>query len=49
MDKGVKEVVITLGSLGAFAMNQEKSELVKRLSVEAIDTTVKKIQKAKHS
>ncbi len=39
MDKGVKEVVITLGSLGAFAMNQEKSELVKRLSVEAIDTT----------
>lgn len=39
MNKGVKEVVITLGSLGAFAMNQEKSELVERLSVDAIDTT----------
>lgn len=39
MNKGVKEVVITLGSLGAFAMNQEKCELVERLSVDAIDTT----------
>jgi len=39
MEKGVKEVVITLGSMGAFAMNQEKSELVERLSVDAIDTT----------
>ena len=39
MDKGVKEVVITLGSKGAFAMNQEKFELVERLSVEAVDTT----------
>ena len=39
MDKGVKEVVITLGSLGAFAMDQEKSELVERLNVDAIDTT----------
>lgn len=39
MEKGVKQVVITLGSMGAFAMNSEKSELVERLSVDAIDTT----------
>ena len=39
LEKGVKEVVITLGSMGAFAMNQEKSELVERLTVDAIDTT----------
>ena len=39
MEKGVKEVVITLGSMGAFAMNRERSELVGRLPVEAIDTT----------
>lgn len=39
MEKGVKEVVITLGSMGAFAMNSEKSELIDRLSVNAIDTT----------
>ncbi|MCI8597477.1 MAG: ribokinase [Lachnospiraceae bacterium] len=39
LDKGVKEVVITLGALGAFAMNQERSELVERLNVEAVDTT----------
>lgn len=39
MEKGVKEVVITLGSMGAFAMNREKTELVERLSVDAIDTT----------
>ena len=39
LDKGVKEVVITLGSKGAFAMNREKFELVDRLCVEAVDTT----------
>lgn len=39
MEKGVKEVVITLGSMGAFAMNHEKAELIGRLSVEAVDTT----------
>ena len=39
MEKGVKEVVITLGSMGAFAMNRERSELVGRLPVEAVDTT----------
>ena len=39
MEKGVKQVVITLGSMGAFAMNSENTELVERLSVDAIDTT----------
>lgn len=39
MEKGVKEVVITLGSMGAFAMSSEKSELLGRLSVDAVDTT----------
>ena len=39
MEKGVKQVVITLGSMGAFAMNEEKSELIGRLSVDAVDTT----------
>ncbi|MBQ8505902.1 MAG: ribokinase [Clostridia bacterium] len=39
LDKGVKNVVITMGSLGAFATDGEKSELVPRLSVNAIDTT----------
>lgn len=39
MEKGVKQVVITLGSMGAFAMNEEKCELVERLNVNAIDTT----------
>ena len=37
--KGVKEVVITLGSMGAFASNGKRSELVPRLHVDAIDTT----------
>lgn len=39
MEKGVKQVVITLGSMGAFAMNEEKAELIGRLSVDAVDTT----------
>lgn len=39
MEKGVKQVVITLGSMGAFAMDAEKSELIGRLNVEAVDTT----------
>ena len=39
LEKGVKNVVITMGSLGAFATDGEKSELVPRLSVNAIDTT----------
>jgi len=39
IEKGVKNVVITMGSLGAFATDGVKSELVPRLSVNAIDTT----------
>lgn len=39
LDKGVKNVVITMGSLGAFATDGTKSELLPRLSVNAIDTT----------
>ncbi len=39
LEKGVKNVVITMGSLGAFATDGEKSELVPRLTVNAIDTT----------
>lgn len=39
LKKGVKNVVITMGSLGAFATDGVKSELVPRLNVNAIDTT----------
>lgn len=39
MEKGVKQVVITLGSMGAFAMDSQKSELIERLNVDAVDTT----------
>ncbi len=39
MDKGVKNVVITMGSLGAFATDGKKSELLPRLKVDAVDTT----------
>ena len=39
LDKGVKNVVITMGSLGAFATDGVKSELLPRLKVDAIDTT----------
>ena len=39
LEKGVKNVVITMGSLGAFATDGKKSELVPRLNVNAIDTT----------
>lgn len=37
--KGVKQVVITMGSMGAFAADPKKSEWIPRLSVEAVDTT----------
>lgn len=37
--KGVKQVVITMGSMGAFAADQNKSEWIPRLSVDAVDTT----------
>lgn len=39
LEKGVKNVVITMGSLGAFATDGVKSELLPRLNVNAIDTT----------
>lgn len=39
LDKGVKNVVITMGALGAFATDGEKSELLPRICVDAIDTT----------
>lgn len=39
LEKGVKNVVITLGALGAFATDGVKSELMPRLDVNAIDTT----------
>lgn len=39
MAKGVKQVVITLGAMGAFATDGTRSELLSRIPVEAIDTT----------
>ena len=39
LEKGVKNVVITMGSLGAFATDGKRSEPVPRLNVNAIDTT----------
>ena len=37
--KGVKRVVITLGGMGAFASDGQRSLLIPRLSVNAVDTT----------
>ena len=37
--KGVKQVIITMGSLGSYAFDGEKGELIPRLSVKAVDTT----------
>ena len=39
LEKGVKNVVITMGALGAFATDGVRSELLPRLNVNAIDTT----------
>lgn len=39
IDKGVKQVIITMGSLGSYAYDGEKGELLPRLKVNAIDTT----------
>lgn len=39
LKKGVKNVVITMGALGAFATDGTKSELVPRINVDAVDTT----------
>ena len=38
-EKGIGRVVITLGSMGAFATDGERHELVPRIQVNAIDTT----------
>ena len=37
--KGVKQVIITLGKLGAYVLNDTLDELVLGISVEAVDTT----------
>jgi len=39
LDKGVKNVVITMGAMGAFATDGVKQELLPRIQVEAVDTT----------
>lgn len=39
LSKGVGQVVITLGAMGAFAMDRGKSELLPRLEVKAVDST----------
>lgn len=39
LNQGVKNVVITMGSLGAFATDGVRSELLPRLKVDAVDTT----------
>jgi ribokinase len=39
MEKGVRQVVVTLGSMGAFATDGERHELVPRIEVDAIDAT----------
>ncbi len=39
LDRGVKNVVITMGALGSFATDGVRSELLPRLNVNAIDTT----------
>lgn len=39
LDKGVGNVVITMGALGAFATDGVRSELLPRIPVDAIDTT----------
>lgn len=39
LHKGVKNVVITMGALDAFATDGIKSELLPRINVDAVDTT----------
>lgn len=38
LDKGVKNVVITLGAMGSYACDGKKDELLPRIAVNAIDT-----------
>lgn len=39
LKKGVKNVVITMGSMGVFATDRNRSELLPRINVDAVDTT----------
>lgn len=39
LDKGVRNVVITMGSMGAYATDGEREEMIDRLPVTAVDTT----------
>jgi len=39
LDKGVKNVVITMGAMGVFVTDGERGEMLPRLDVDAIDTT----------
>jgi ribokinase len=39
MGKGIRQVVITLGAMGAFATDGERHALLPRINVDAIDTT----------
>ena len=39
LDKGVKNVVITMGALGVYVTDGKRGEMLPRLNVEAIDTT----------
>lgn len=38
-EKGVRKVIVTLGSMGAFATDGERHELIPRIDVNAVDTT----------
>ena len=39
IEKGVKELIVTLGSKGSLYINKEKSMFKKAYKVEAVDTT----------
>lgn len=39
LEKGVKNVVITMGTMGAYATDGQREELLDRLPVQAVDTT----------
>ena len=39
LDKGVKNVVITMGAMGVFVTDGERGEMLPRLQVDAVDTT----------
>ena len=39
LDKGIKNIIVTLGEKGSYFLNKDESFLVKPYKVEAIDTT----------